>query len=83
MMSVLEVDVGTWPENANVSLRQTGDLYARPGTHGLDRKFPEPKVDFGVCKPLIRLGEYEIHVHFGVFCVFFVQFSLSHLAKMN
>jgi len=61
-MSVLEVDVGARPENVNLSLRQTGDPCARPGTQGLDRKFPEPESDFLACRPLGRFGKYGILV---------------------
>jgi hypothetical protein len=71
MMSVLEVDVGTWRENASVSLRQTDAPCASPGTHGHDRKFPDPQADFPARRPLVRLGKYEILIQFGVICLFF------------
>jgi hypothetical protein len=88
MMSVLEVDIGKWPEkkwleNAHISLRQTGGPCARPGTHGFDRKFPEPKADFGACRPLFRLEKYENPLESGVVCVFFGEYCMPRLAKMN
>jgi hypothetical protein len=83
MMCVLEVDIGTWPESAHVSLRQKSCPCARPGTHEPDRKFPEPKPDFLACKPLVRLGKYETPLSSAVVCVFFGEFWKPRLAKMN
>ena len=72
MISLLEVDAGTRPENALISLCLTASSLARPGTHGPDRKCPDPKVDLAADGPLARLEKHEILVGWGVVCVFFV-----------
>jgi hypothetical protein len=58
-MCVLEVDVGAWPEKAPISLRQTGGSCARPGTHGFDRKLPDPKAEIPALRPLVGLEQYK------------------------
>jgi len=83
MISLLEVDAGTRPENALISLCLTAGSLARPGTHGLDRKCPDPKADFAFLGPLARLEKYEIVVCWGVVCVFFLELWGVRLAKMN
>jgi hypothetical protein len=71
MMSVLEVDIGTWPKNANASLRQMGGLCARPGAHGFDRKCPDPKASCPARRQLVRPGK---HKNFLSNLVLFVYF---------
>ena len=54
-MSVLEVDIGTGPENADTSLQQKAGLPARPEAHRSDRKLPDTTADFPALQALVRL----------------------------